>query len=77
MARTQRLFLTVSDVTRRARQQGYDVAPDTIRAAERRGDLMAIRTLSGVRLFDEREADRFIARRVAALQAASERGSAA
>jgi excisionase family DNA binding protein len=47
-------FLTVSDVAR-----DFGVAPDTVRLWTRTGELPAIRTRSGMRLIDPRDAELF------------------
>jgi hypothetical protein len=66
LARQFETLLTVCDVQRRAARAGLQITTDAIRAAERRGDLSAFRTPSGIRLFSEREADRFIVKRIRA-----------
>jgi excisionase family DNA binding protein len=55
-----RVFLTVSDVVRRF---DGNVSADAVRRAERRGELRAVRTLGGVRLFTEYAVDRWMAKR--------------
>lgn len=47
-------FLTVTDVARK-----LNMMPDTVREMERQGRLKAIRTVGGVRLFQEDEVERF------------------
>jgi excisionase family DNA binding protein len=51
-------FLTVNDMARRA-----GVSADAVRLAENRGEINAHRTLGGMRLFTEEEANSWISRR--------------
>jgi excisionase family DNA binding protein len=62
-------FLTVSDVAR-----DFGVSPDTVRLWTRTGELPAIRTRSGMRLIDPKDADLLRASR--AQKAADRRGAA-
>ena len=54
-------LLTVSHAAR-----ALQVAANTLRLWERQGKLPALRTTSGVRLFDRRDIDRLIAERLRA-----------
>jgi hypothetical protein len=64
-------ILTVSETARRISERtGEPCTPDAVRAQERRGQLLAMRTPSGVRLFDQNDVDRFIARRMRKAEAA-------
>lgn len=76
LARRQSTPLTVSDVQRRAAKAGVQITTDAIRAAERRGELRAVRTGSGFRLFTEADVDRFIAKRIRATAPTATDGAA-
>ena len=56
-------FLHVSDVAREATLNGDPLTPAGIRAAADRGDLDAIRTPGGVRIFTREAVEIFLARR--------------
>ncbi len=60
---TKPSFLTVADAARR-----LGVTPAAVVAMERRGDLAALRTEGGVRLFEPDEVERLVAQRAEAGQ---------
>lgn len=65
---------TVSDIVRRVEGR---ISPDAIRRAEDRGELRAVRTVGGTRLFTEREVERWIAKRQREADDAASAGDAA
>ncbi len=62
------IWLTVGDVAR-----ALNVGPDVVRTYERRGELNAIRTAGGVRLFSKTEVDRFVREHSRRLQSRNHR----
>lgn len=56
-------FLLPAEVARRANERGDKLSPSGVRWAADHGELPFRRTLSGVRLFSERDVERFLKNR--------------